>query len=189
VGPRADLKALKMEQFFAIAGDQHTVCLSNPQPNHYIDYTTPPADPQILIPEIISTDKGHAVTLPLSIVIFHHIPLHLLKKAHSYMIPIPDMLFRSDMSSNEGTFFNNICMSIKFSKVTDTGNNNVGHILIYYILNLLFFILSCLNCAFTQKGKNEIIVCALNMLHKDRTASKVVIYYETQKKYFLLFQL
>jgi len=101
------------------------------QPNHYINNTTPPADPQLLAPEIISTDKGHAVALPLSIVIFHHIPLHLLKKAHSDMIPIPDMLFRSDMSSYEGTFFN-ICMSIKFSKVTDTVNNNLGHILIYY---------------------------------------------------------
>jgi hypothetical protein len=95
VGPRADLEALKIGQFFAVAGDQLTVhCLSNPQPNHYIDYATLPADPQFLMPEIISTDKGHVVTLPLSIVIFHHIPLHLLKKAHSGMISIPDMLFR-----------------------------------------------------------------------------------------------
>jgi len=90
------------------------------------------------------------------------------------------------MSSYEGTFFN-ICTSIKFSEVTDTGNNNVGHILTYYVLNLLFFILSGLNCAFTQQGKNEIIVCALNMLHKDRTASKAVIYQETQKSIFFYF--
>jgi hypothetical protein len=76
VGPRADLEALNIERFFAVAGDQHTVpFLSNPQPNHYINYTTPPADPQVLMPEITSTDKGHAVTLPLSIVIFQHIPL------------------------------------------------------------------------------------------------------------------
>ena len=95
MGPRTDLEALKIEQFFAIAGHQLTVCcLSNPQPNHYIDYATRPADPQLLTPEIISTDKGHVATLPLSIVIFHHIPLHLLKKAHSGMISIPDMLFR-----------------------------------------------------------------------------------------------
>ena len=44
-------------------------------------------------------------------------------------------------------------MSIKFSEVTDTGNNKVGHILIYYILNLQFFNLSGLNSAFTQKEK------------------------------------
>jgi hypothetical protein len=56
------------------------------------------------------------------------------------------------MSSYEGAFFN-ICMSIKFSEVTDTGNNKVGHILIYYILNLQFFNLSGLNSAFTQKEK------------------------------------
>ena len=131
MGPRADLEALKIEQFFAIARDQHTVpFLSNPQPNHYINYAIPPGDPQLLTPEITSTDKGYAFTFPLSIVIFHHIPLHLLKKAQSGMIPIPDMLFRSDMSSYEGTFFINICMSIKFSEVTDTVNTNVGHILI-----------------------------------------------------------
>ena len=95
MGPRADLEALKTEQFFAIAGDQLTVrCLSNPQPNHYTDYATRSADPQFLTPEIISTDKGHVVSLPLSIFIFHHIPLHLLIKAHSGMISIPDMLFR-----------------------------------------------------------------------------------------------
>jgi hypothetical protein len=116
VGPRADLEALKIEQFFAVAGYWHTVpFLSNPQPNHYIDYATMHADPQLLTHEIISTDKGHAVTSPLSIVIFHHIPLQPLKKAHSGMIPIPDMLFRSDMPSYEGNFFSNICMSIKFS--------------------------------------------------------------------------
>jgi hypothetical protein len=86
------------------------------------------------------------------------------------------MLFTSDMSSYEGTFFNNICIGIKCSEVTDTVNNNFGYILIYYRLNLLLFILSGLNCAFTQKEKNEIIVFALNMLHKDRTASKAVIY-------------
>jgi hypothetical protein len=92
VGPGADLEALKIEQFFAVARDQHTVpFLSNLQPNH-INYTTPPADPQLIAPEIISTDKGHAVTLPLSIVIFHHIPLliccldqtcHLMKELSS----------------------------------------------------------------------------------------------------------
>jgi hypothetical protein len=118
VGPRTDLEALKIEQFFAVAGDQHTVCcLSTHTPNHYIDYATPPADPQLLTPEIISTDKGHVVTLPLSIVIFHRIPHDLLKKAHGCTIPVPDMLFRSDMSPYEGNFLKNMCMSIKFREV------------------------------------------------------------------------
>ena len=159
VGPTADLEALKMEQFFAISGDQHTVpFLSNQQPNHYIDYATPPADPQLLTPEIISTDKGHAVTLPLSIVIFHHIPLHLLKKAYSGMIPIPDT-FRSDMSSYEGTFFDNICMRINFSEVTDNGNNNAGHILTYYELSLLFSYPLGSEVWIHLKGKKKRLLC------------------------------
>lgn len=52
-------------------------------------------------------------------------------------------------------------MSIKFSEFTDTGNNNVGHILIYYVLNLLLFILLGLNSAFTQKKKKKRLLCVL----------------------------
>jgi hypothetical protein len=49
---------LKIE-FFAIAGDQHMVPrLYNPHPNYYINYATLPADPQLVTPYIISTDKN-----------------------------------------------------------------------------------------------------------------------------------
>jgi hypothetical protein len=53
---------LKIEQFFAVAMDRHMVPrLTNPQPNHYINYATLSADPQLVIPNIISADKEHAL--------------------------------------------------------------------------------------------------------------------------------
>jgi hypothetical protein len=139
---------------------QFVVCPTH-TPNHYIDHATPPADPQLLTPEIISTDKVHAVTLPLSIVIFHHIPHHLLKKAYGCMIPVPDMLFRSDMSPYEGNFFKNICMSIKFSEVTDTGNDNVGvHTHTLYIKFTVFYLFGSELCIHPKREKTRIL-CGL----------------------------
>lgn len=154
VGPRTDLEALKIEQFFAVAGDQHTVCcLSNPhpQPLHRLCYSA--CWSSAFNAWNYFSDKGHAVTLPLSIVISHHIPHHLLKKTHGCMIPIPDMLFRSDMLPYEGNFFKNICMSIKFSEVPDTANNNVGaHTHILHIKFTVFYIFGSELCIH-PKGK------------------------------------
>jgi hypothetical protein len=82
------------------------------------------------------------------------------------MIPIPDMLFISDMSSYEGTYFINICTSIKFSKVTDIGNNNLGYIIIYYKLNLVLYPFGSEMCVHPKRKKLDYCVCSKYVVRK-----------------------
>lgn len=97
---------------------------------------------------------------------FQDIPRDLSKKVHSGMIPIPDMLFKSDMSSYKGTYFSNICMSIKFREVTDIGNNNLVYIIVYYKLNLVLYPFGYEMCVHPKSKKWDYCVCSKYVVQK-----------------------